>query len=61
MAFAGWLGTVIEYMPQMRSAAAAVAFCSDHEKLAILFRGNGIFLRLPKTGPASARIIFVLR
>jgi len=59
MAFAGWLGAVIKYMPQMRSAAAAVAFGSDHKKFAILFRGNGIFLRLPKTGPACARIVFV--
>jgi len=61
MAFAGWLGAVIEYMPQMRSAAAAVAFGTDHEKLAILFRGNGIFLRLRKTGPARARVVFVFR
>ena len=61
MAFTRWLRAVIEYMPQMRSAAAAVAFCSDHEEFAILFRGNGIFLRLPKTGPASARIVFVFR
>jgi hypothetical protein len=59
MAFARWLGPVIEYMPQMRSAAAAVAFCSNHEKFAILFRGYGIFLRLPKTGPACSRVVFV--
>ena len=59
MAFAGWLRAVIEYMPQMRSATAAVAFGADHEKFAILFRGDGIFLRLPKTGPASARVVFV--
>ena len=60
MTLAGRLGAIVEDVPKMAAAAAAMAFGAHHEERTVGFRANGIALRLPEAWPARAAVVFVL-
>ncbi len=61
IAQAGRFRPVVEDVPHMSAAAAAVHFRARHSERRVLGFANGIVQRLPEARPAGAALIFGIR
>src|SRR5690606_21516607 len=52
------LRTVLEHMPEVPAAPAAMHFRTHGEKLAVFRSADGALDRLPEAGPACAAVVF---